>query len=227
MQKRYSITLKNFLENKKFNNKSFFINANDELVLENDNKKVDLGIFFKLILSKKSNDLKVEISLYSWSNIKQSLVPIDKSIWKDFEFGAGKYISKIGNHYKRIVENFLDVFKQIEYYWHLKEIIHKLENPIFSFHYKLLNTFSKQSLEDICLKHFNNYPILNVAILKTKVYDRIHSLFLPNYVNGFYIFGIEASVDLDETDYAIIENDSKEISMQECLKLLGVEDEKN
>ena len=41
MQKRYSITLKNFLENKKFNNKSFFINANDELVLENDNKKVE------------------------------------------------------------------------------------------------------------------------------------------------------------------------------------------
>ena len=61
MQKRYSISLKNFLENKKFNNKSFFINANDELVLENDNKKV-------------------EISLYSWSNIKQSLVLIDKSI---------------------------------------------------------------------------------------------------------------------------------------------------
>ena len=50
-----------FLENKKFNNKSFFINANDELVLENDNKKVDLGIFFKLILSKKSNNLKVEM----------------------------------------------------------------------------------------------------------------------------------------------------------------------
>ena len=51
MQKRYSISLKNFLENKKFNNKSFFINVNDELVLENDNKKV-------------------EISLYSWSNKK-------------------------------------------------------------------------------------------------------------------------------------------------------------
>ncbi len=102
-----------------------------------------------------------------------------------------------------------------------------MEHPIFNFHYKLLNTFSKKSLEDICLKHFNNYPILNVAILKEKVYDRIHYLFLPNYVNGFYIFGIEASVDLDETDYAIIENDSKEISMQECLKLLGVEDEKN
>ncbi|PRM97588.1 hypothetical protein [Aliarcobacter cryaerophilus] len=227
MQKRYSITLKNFLENKKFNNKSFFINANDELVLENDNKKVDLGIFFKLILSKKSNDLKIEISLYSWSNIKQSLVPIDKSIWKDFEFGAGKHIPKIEKHYKSIIDNFLNIFKELKYYWHLKELIHKMEHPIFNFHYKLLNTFSKKSLEDICLKHFNNYPILNVAILKTKVYDRIHYLFLPNYVNGFYIFGIEASVDLDETDYAIIENDSKEILMQECLKLLGVEDEKN
>ena len=106
MQKRYSITLKNFLENKKFNNKSFFINANDELVLENDNKKVDLGIFFKLILSKKSNDLKAEISLYSWSNIKQSLVPIDKSIWKDFEFGAGKHIPKIEKLFVCFIINF-------------------------------------------------------------------------------------------------------------------------
>ena len=106
MQKRYSLTLKNFLENKKFNNKSFFINANDELVLENDNKKVDLGIFFKLILSKKSNDLKVEISLYSWSNIKQSLVPIDKSIWKDFEFGAGKHIPKIEKLFVCFIINF-------------------------------------------------------------------------------------------------------------------------
>ena len=106
MQKRYSIALKNFLENKKFNNKSFFINANDELVLENDNKKVDLGIFFKLILSKKSNDLKVEISLYCWSNIKQSLVLIDKSIWKDFEFGTGKHIPKIEKLFVYFIINF-------------------------------------------------------------------------------------------------------------------------
>ena len=86
MQKRYSIALKNFLENKKFNNKSFFINANDELVLENDNKKV-------------------EISLYSWSN-KKSLVPIDKSIWKDFEFGAGKHIPKIEKLFVCFIINF-------------------------------------------------------------------------------------------------------------------------
>ena len=185
MQKRYSITLKNFLENKKFNNKSFFINANDELVLENDNKKVDLGIFFKLILSKKSNDLKVEISLYSWLNIKQSLVPIDKSIWKDFEFGAGKHIPKIEKHYKSIIDNFLNIFKELKYYWHLKELIHKMEHPIFSFHYKLLNSFSKQSLENICLKYFDNYPVLNISLLKTKVQkNAIYYLFLPNYIKG-------------------------------------------
>lgn len=77
MQKRYSITLKNFLENKKFNNKSFFINANDELVLENDNKKVEI-----------------------------SLVPIDKSIWKDFEFGAGKHIPKIEKLFVCFIINF-------------------------------------------------------------------------------------------------------------------------
>ena len=76
------------------------------MVLENDNKKVDLGIFFKLILSKKSNDLKVEISLYSWSNIKQSLVPIDKSIWKDYEFGAGKHIPKIEKLFVCFIINF-------------------------------------------------------------------------------------------------------------------------
>ena len=76
------------------------------MILENDNKKVDLGIFFKLILSKKSNDLKVEISLYSWSNIKQSLVPIDKSIWKDFEFGAGKHIPKIEKLFVCFIINF-------------------------------------------------------------------------------------------------------------------------
>ena len=229
MNNVYNLVLKNFFKNnEKFNNKSFLIDANDDILLDkNDESKISSGVYFKLYLSKVSNDLKIKLLLYSWCNGTQTYAVLNKSIWNEEGFGGGKYISKIGNHYKRIVENFLDVFKQIEYYWHLKEIIHKLENPIFNFHYKLLNTFSKKSLEDICLKHFNNYPILNVAILKEKVYDRIHYLFLPNYVNGFYIFGIEASVDLDETDYAIIENDSKEILMQECLKLLGVEDEKN
>jgi hypothetical protein len=48
-------------------------------------------------------------------------------------------------------------------------------------------------------------------------------LFIP----AFGIKGIAVSVDLDETDYAIIEDDSNEISAQDCLKLLGVINEKN
>ena len=137
--------------------------------------------------------------------------------------GGGKYISKIENHYKRIIGNFLFVFKQIKYYWHLKEITHKLENPIFSFHYKLLNTFSREFLEKFFLEQFDNYPNLNIPLLKNKIdrYD-IPQLFLPHYVEGFYANGIEISVDLDESDFAIIEDDSGVISKDECLKLLGI-----
>lgn len=76
MQNRYSITLKSFLKDKKFNNKSFIISANDNLVLDNDNIKVNLGIYFKLILEKKENDLHIKLSLYSWSNKKKILVPL-------------------------------------------------------------------------------------------------------------------------------------------------------
>ena len=142
MQNRYSITLKSFLKDKKFNSKSFIISANDNLVLDNDNIKVNLGIYFKLILEKKENDLHIKLSLYSWSNKKQILVPLEKSIWIDEDFGGGKYISKIEKNYKNIVENFLYIFKELKYLWQLKEIIHKLETPTFIFHYKLLNTFS-------------------------------------------------------------------------------------
>ena len=113
--------------------------------------------------------------------------------------------------------------KELKYYWHLKELIHKMEHPIFSFHYKLLNCFSKQSLENICLKYFDNYPVLNISLIKTKAQkDEICYLFLPHYINGFYINGIEVSVDLDETDYAIIEDEENKISVQDCLKLLDI-----
>jgi hypothetical protein len=223
MQNRYSITLKSFLKDKKFNSKSFIISANDNLVLDNDNIKVNLGIYFKLILSKKENDLHIKLSLYSWSNKKQILVPLEKSIWIDEDFGGGKYISKIEKNYKNIVENFLYIFKELKYLWQLKEIIHKLETPTFIFHYKLLNTFSKDILEAICLKHLKNYPNLNIPLLKNRIYPNYNDhIFLPDYIEGFYIYGLEISVDLNETDFAVIENDDGVISKDECLKLLGI-----
>ena len=115
----------------------------------------------------------------------------------------------------------MDVFKQIEYYWHLKEIMHKLENPIFSFHYKLLNTFLREFLEKFFLEEFHNYPNLNIPLLKNRIdrYD-IPQLFLPHYVEGFYLYGIEVSVDLDESDFAIIEDDKGEITKEKFFEIL-------
>lgn len=223
MNNVYNLVLKNFFkENEKFSNKSFLIDANDDILLDkNDESKISSGVYFKLYLSKVSNDLKIKLLLYSWCNGTQTYVVLNKSIWNEEGFGGGKYISKIENHYKKIVENFLSLFKQIKYYWHLKEIIHKLENPIFSFHYKLLNTFSREFLEKFLLEKFDIYPILNVVLLKNKI-DRqnISQIFLPNYSGGFYINGIEISVDLDDSDFAIIENDGRDITRERFFEII-------
>ena len=223
MNNVYNLVLKNFFKNnEKFNNKSFLIDANDDILLDkNDESKISSGVYFKLYLSKVSNDLKIKLLLYSWSNGTQTYIVLNKSIWSEEGFAGGKYISKIENHYKKIVENFLSVFKQIKYYWQLKEIIHKLENPIFSFHYKLLNTFSREFLEKFLLEDFDIYPILNVALLKNKI-DRqnISQIFLPNYTGGFYIDGIEISVDLDDSDSAIIEDDSGVITTERFFEII-------
>ena len=229
MNNVYNLVLKNFFkENEKFSNKSFLINANDDILLDkNDDRKTSSGIYFKLYISKVSNDLKIRLSLYSWCNETQTYVPLNKSIWSEEGFGAGKYLSKIENHYKKIVENFLSIFRLIKYYWHLKEIIHKLENPIFSFHYKLLNTFEKEFLEKFFLEHFDNYPILNIPLLKNKI-DRYDTpqILLPHYIEGLYINGIEISVDLDDSDFAIIEDDSGVITTDKFLEIIGVKNEK-
>lgn len=163
----------------------------------------------------------LQLLLYSWCNRTQTYVALNKSIWSEEGFGNGKYISKIENHYKKIVENFLDVFKQMKYYWKLKEIIHKLENPIFSFHYKLLNTFSREFLEKFLLEDFDIYPILNVVLLKNRINKQnIPQIFLPNYTERFYVNGIEISVDLDDSDFAIIEDDSGVITRDKFFEII-------
>ena len=224
MNNIYNLVLKNFFKsNEKFSNKSFLINANDDILLDkNDESKTSSGIYFNLYLSKVSNDLKIKLLLYSWCNETQTYVALNKSIWNEEGFGAAKYISKIENYYKKIVENLLSVFKQIKYYWQLKEIIHKLENPVCSFHYKLLNTFSREFLEKLLLEQFRVHPILNVALLKNRI-DRqnISQIFSPHYTEGFYIKGIEISVDLDDSNFAIIEDDSGVITTDRFLEIIG------
>ena len=54
MNNVYNLVLKNFFKNnEKFNNKSFLIDANDDILLDkNDESKISSGVYFKLYLSK-------------------------------------------------------------------------------------------------------------------------------------------------------------------------------
>ena len=63
MNNVYNLVLKNFFKNnEKFNNKSFLINANDDISLDKNNEsKISSGVYFKLYLSKVSNDLKIKL----------------------------------------------------------------------------------------------------------------------------------------------------------------------
>lgn len=203
-----------FKKNEIFKNKEFLINANDEILLdENDNKFINTGVYFKLHFRKIEQNLEVNISLYAWCNNKQKYVPLKNSIWREKGFGDSKHIPKIEAYYKRIIENFLILFEKMKYYWQLKEVIHKLENPTFIFHYKLINTFSEEILKKIFIKDFNNYPILNISYLKTNKLSRFNCnyIFLNNYIQGFFIDGIEVCVDLNESNYVIIEDTSNGI----------------
>ena len=71
MNNVYNLVLKNFFKNnEKFNNKSFLIDANDDILLDkNDESKISSGVYFKLYLSKVSNDLKIISKNLEKSNI--------------------------------------------------------------------------------------------------------------------------------------------------------------
>ncbi|MDK2083319.1 hypothetical protein PT502_05825 [Aliarcobacter butzleri] len=128
------------------------------------------GVYFKIFISNKSTDLHVKLSLFALDKTS-NYVQIKKSIWSQNSFGKGKYIPKIKLHYKKVIKNILRIFKRLKYFWQLKELIYQIENPKFIFHYKLVNTFSQEILEKIFLTHFENYPILNIPMLRNYNYS--------------------------------------------------------
>lgn len=221
MNRKNKITRNHFFKKDDIKlNKTFLINACDIIMLENDDTKtISTGVYFKLDIKKKNQDLEIELYLYSWCNDKQDYVPLESSIWKEEGFGSSKYIPTIKTYYEKIIKNFLDIFKQLKYYWQLKELIHKLENPTFIFHYKLLNLFSKDLLEKLFLKHFDNYPILNIPLFKNSIFKQENPyIFIPNYISRFYMNNIEVNVDLDDSDIAVIEDDEGTITKEEFLE---------
>lgn len=74
------------------------------------------------------------------------------------------------------------------------------------FHYKLINTFSQEILEKIFLTHFENYPILNIPMLRNYNYsNNLQYIFLPKYISGFYIDVILVRIS-SKDDFAEIED---------------------
>ena len=207
MKDTFKIKTKNFFkENENFDKKVFLLNVCDEILLEKSNKSSTYsGVYLKIFISKKSTDLHVKLSLFALDKTS-NYVPIKKSIWSQDSFEKGKYITKIKLHYKKVIKNLLLIFKQLKHFWQLKELIYQIENPKFIFHYKLINTFSQEILEKIFLTHFENYPILNIPMLRNYNYsNNFKYIFLPKYVSGFYIDDILVRVS-SKNDFAEIED---------------------
>lgn len=207
MKDTFKIKTKNFFkENENFDKKVFLLNVCDEILLEKSNKSSTYsGVYLKIFISKKSTDLHVKLSLFALDKTS-NYVPIKKSIWSQDSFEKGKYITKIKLHYKKVFKNLLLIFKQLKHFWQLKELIYQIENPKFIFHYKLLNTFSQEILEKIFLTHFENYPILNIPMLRNYNYSNdFKYIFLPKYVSGFYMNDILVRVN-SKNDFAEIED---------------------
>lgn len=222
--KIYKIVKYNFFKNVKLERfkKEYLLNAYDSITLDNENRISH--VYFKLVIQKYKDDLILMIQLQSWSNEAQNYVPLKDSIWSEKGFGDGKYLSPIEEHYKPIIKNFLHGLDDyLKKYWHLKEFIYIIENPLVHYHYKLLNTFTKKEL-DLINGLFENIPEINIcAFHQEETAHKFPYILNVKYCNGFYIDYIEISIDLDETDYATIEyieHGFQKISKEEALKKL-------
>lgn len=205
--------------------KQYLINVNTKLSTDNG-KTTFTGVNFQLTIKRVELDLLFTIELFSWSNDEQKYTSLDNSIWSEEQFGSGSFIPTIVTYYSNIIKNFyLYLDKKINKIWKLKELIDKLENPLYSFNYKLLNLLPREKLENFYKKHFEKYPILNLAFFEEypSRYEEV-SIFVPNFSSGFYLDGVEVSVDLDESDFPLIEDmDSGVISNEEFFRRFEIE----
>ena len=217
----FSFKKQNFYKNIKQEafHESSLINAWDDVTFEN-NAQRQSGVYFNFSIYKKNDDLLVEIELLSWSNCKQTHVPLEQSIYSEEGFGSGKHIPTLQAHYKKLILNFFGALDTLKYHWQVKDLVYKIKHPSFIFHYKLLNLFTQQELEKIALKCNFTHTLFNVSLFnKPPKQGALSHAFLPHIVNGFYIHGIEVSVDLNESDLPLLEDiDSGVISKEEFLK---------
>lgn len=227
--KTYIFTKTDFYKDSKLKDfsKTFLCNGSDDIILE-ESAICDSVIFFKIKFEKLQNDLVVTITLFSWANDKSTYVPLHLSIWASESFGDGKNIPLIEKHYLPVINNLFEALEYLKYHWELKELFYKMKHPSFNFHYKLLNLFTQKELETICLENYRYYPRLNIHLLKlTPNKYTLRDIFLPHNVDGFYLYGMEISVDLDDSDYPTIEDEySHIISKKEFMTKLKFQSKK-
>jgi len=199
--------------------KSYIFDIQDQI----GTKKRNYGIVaLELKIIKQNINLLYELSLLTWSNKEQKYIFVDIKNLINENYNSKKSLPLTKAYWSKFIfalEKKLTCVKKI---WQLKELIYHIENPTFIFHYKLLNLFTKPVLEEICKKYFVIHPVVNTALLTNK-YTSIQSdliyLFLPAYIQGFYVDDIEVSVDLNNDDIALIEdiNQGKQLTKHEFL----------
>lgn len=222
---KLQIIKRNFFKDTKLQDfeKKYLINSNNTMCIDNDSYESQTGVYFETTFKKIANTLQISIELLAWSNTEQKYLPLEQSVWAD-TFYDGKYLSQILQSHIVLAQKLLDVFDSFKYYWELKELFYRFENPTIIYHYKLLNTFSKDELDFLSTKFDYSSPILNSLLLKSNLlinrFDK--HLFLPFYTNGYYFCGndIEISVDLNAKDVATISIDGKNVSKEEFFKAL-------
>lgn len=218
MQTKFETIKNNFFINLEINDfiKKFYIKA-DEVV-------------FCTIFKKRKNDLILIVEIFGWSNKYQKPIPINNSVYaiefvKSDTFNYEQFLNK----YINICKNFFSYLKDLKYFWQYKELFHHLKNPMIMYHYKLINTFTEEELKKIiCIFDFST-PLLNICNFQHPQNRLIciSKIFRPHYFNGCYFLvgkscsnGIEISVDLDESDEAVIECNEQKITKTELLHLL-------
>jgi len=219
---KYSRNIETILQEDNIDNfeKKYLLDAESNLTVAK--KQWSIPVFIELKIVKIKSHICYTLSLFSWSNEEGKNVAIENSFLQNVEIE--NFLEQVILKYEPILSNLIKILEAIQYPDQLKELIFRLENITYLFHYKLLNMFTQQELENIFSKNFNIYQKINVQFLKIKE-ETLYwqsNLFLPTYISGFYAKGIEVSTDLSRDDYPTIEfNEDKKVTLSKE-KILGI-----
>jgi hypothetical protein len=192
--------------------KIYYLKVDDD-VIDSKRKFQPFTLYFKLKIVKKASTIKYAITMMAWSNKEQKNVKLEKSFYEK------KYVKQIKEHFTPIAKMLLIYLSKLDTPTKIKEFMYQAENPFYIFHYKILKSFSKKELKRISKYIGTARLILNIPLLKHMLYIFNQTgmiqvsphLILPDYMIGLYSEGMEMSVDLNNEDKVLIEQDNGKI----------------